>query len=171
MEADSQQRGHDPISPATSTRRASTIIEEPGSETPKMAHDSLVTVRLSEPDALTLDTSVATIPEFGPVKKERDSPDATETSKETADTTGGATPRDSIASTLSPMTKQSLQDELGRRSESDRDDYSSDDDDPEEVNWEQLEKTEDEQTKDEETDNVSGTIAIDCGHSSCEIDS
>ncbi|KFH47822.1 Protein of unknown functionlike protein [Hapsidospora chrysogenum ATCC 11550] len=125
--------------------------DEAEAETPRMTRDSMVTVRLSEPPALTLDTCVgpdgdSSIPEeTGPRDSvSRPGDDIVESD---------ADKRDSSASTVSvvaPATARSLQDELADGAE---DDSGSSSGDADEVNWEKLERTEDEQTKDEETDN------------------
>ncbi|KHN98179.1 Rab-GAP/TBC domain protein [Metarhizium album ARSEF 1941] len=135
---------------------------EMGAETPKMAHDSMVTVRLSEPPSLSLDTGVT--PGAGPLTPT--SPIAEETSTE-ADSLKKARDtetRDSLrrisrvsAPVISPTdTGRTLQDELGLGSVDGNETDSSEDN--EEVNWAQLQKTEDEQTKDEETDNSTALL-------------
>lgn len=116
-----------------------------------MAHDSMVTVRLSEPPNLTLDTSVA---------DDGDSVEATapqlpenRVSKAETEVSVSSSPekRASTASTIAPDANRSLQDELA---EDETDSKSQSSDDQEEVDWAKLEQTEDEQTKDDETDNV-----------------
>lgn len=155
------------------------IARDPAPETPKMAHDSLVTVRLSEPDPIVLDSPIAnsvtdtdqTTPTKDPVDddlveipvsplspkpslleddKDKSLEDEPKTlTKEETIDTGAL--RISIANMPPPiLTTRTLQEELAD------DDNSSDDQD--EVNWEKLERKEDEQTKDEETDNVSSGI-------------
>lgn len=149
----------------------------PEPDNPKMAHDSLVTVRLSEPESLILDStisspetqisqstptkdqsrtiSVATTVESSTLDAESvHSQDQDDTEDEAKDTKSAGeaesieTPRDSAIIMPPPiLTIRTLQDELTD------DGHLSDD--QEEVNWEQLQKTEDEQHKDEETDNVS----------------
>lgn len=135
--------------------------DETEAETPKMAHDSMVTVRLSEPPSLTLDTTAAisktglTTP-ASPVVEEiaegaEDDSIQTEKPCETHDSVIPKS-RDSALTVSSTDASRSLQDELGQFSADGNETDSSEDN--EEVNWEQLEKTEDEQMKDEETDNV-----------------
>jgi hypothetical protein len=168
---------HEPLPLTASTERDS-IARDPAPETPKMAHDSLVTVRLSEPDPIVLDSpianSVADTDQTTPTKDPTDdlvdipvsplSPkhslleddknesldDESKTLiKEEAVDTGAL--RISIANMPPPiLTTRTLQDELAD------DDNSSDDQD--EVNWEKLERKEDEQTKDEETDNSTALL-------------
>ncbi|KAF5676452.1 Rab6-like GTPase activating protein [Fusarium heterosporum] len=164
-----------PLPLTASTERDSVIARDPAPETPKMAHDSLVTVRLSEPDPIALDspieTSVIDTTQTTPTKDsvdgcpdtpvspksdlsvddKDDSPDdesKTLTKEEPAD------PEASRASTtiMPPpiLTTRTLEDELAD------DGHLSDDQD--EVNWEQLEQKEDEQTKDEETDNSTALL-------------
>lgn len=122
--------------------------EESEAETPTMAHDSMVTVRLSEPPALRLDTDF----DSGDAASRRT--DGT-TNRDTIDsktTADSSMPRISTA-TLSPADpNRSLQDELGQVGADGHDSDASED--LEEVNWEELEKTEDEQSKEDEADNV-----------------
>jgi hypothetical protein len=124
-------------------------------ETPKLAHDSMVTVRLSEPPTLTLNTSLVDVDNIAHMAETRHSePDVTEDQSDTShrdSTIRDSTIRDSIASATTVSQERSLHDELDQ-------DSSSDDamgqNDKDSVNWERLEKTEDEQPKDEDTDNV-----------------
>lgn len=125
--------------------------EETEAETPKMAHDSMVTVRLSEPPNLTLDTTVAEDGVFvkttePQLPEDRVSEAATEVS-----VASSPEKRASTASTIGLDANRSLQDELA---DEDKDDKSQSSEDQEEVDWAKLEQTEDEQTKDDETDNV-----------------
>lgn len=148
--------------------------EDADAETPRMAHDSMVTVRLSEPPSLTLDTSSASdsepesSPVVGPKTVEHDEHETTKISEssatlETSQIENEQNPRESVVivrdsrSALPRVdTSRSLQDELGQC-----EDVTSDtSDDVEEVNWEELEKTEDQQTKDEETDNVGASPLV-----------
>jgi hypothetical protein len=131
--------------------RDSTMVE-----TPKLAHDSMVTVRLSEPPTLTLNTSLVDVDNIAHVAETRHSgPDVAEDQSDTTShrhsTIRDSTIRDSIASATTVSQERSLHDELDQ-------DCSSDDamgqNDKDSVNWERLEKTEDEQPKDEDTDNV-----------------
>ncbi|EFY87586.1 GTPase activating protein (Evi5), putative [Metarhizium acridum CQMa 102] len=139
--------------------------EETEAETPKMAHDSMVTVRLSEPPPLSLDTMAVT-PNAEPITPT--SPIAGETSTD-ANNDGlekekYTETRDSLmriprvsAPIQSPTdANRTLQDELGLYGVDGNETDSSEDN--EEVNWEQLEKTEDEQMKDEETDNSTALL-------------
>lgn len=119
-------------------------------------HDSLVTVRLSEPQPLVIDTSVANTDDndvrpksMGPAKVTIQTPD-----EDCA--TDPATPRHSTAEAPATGDDQGSDEGDGSRSEKEslhRQSVSSDE--QEEVNWAELEKTEDEQTKDDEADNVS----------------
>lgn len=109
-----------------------------------MQHDSMVTVRLSEPPALTLDTSVGDEDALG-----KRSTIETEDGAHSRYTSGESSVRASSPSIGNARTNRSLQDELEDDSSPGGDSGEQDD-----VNWERLEKTEDEQPKDEETDNV-----------------
>lgn len=161
METD-QQGEHGSIPPYSVAGRPSIVIEEALPKKFNMAHDSLVTVRLSEPDSIMLD-STATTPDADPtqltlVKEEiGDFTDEEEGVVDTLNVTvveaADITPRDSSVTTPEHTMSRNLQDELGDMEADSHDSDSSDDHD--EVNWEQLEKTEGEQ-KDDETDNVSG---------------
>lgn len=125
-------------------------------------HDSLVTVRLSEPPILTVDTELAEANEpqtlrpatiMSPNDSSLVGTPGTDVTAETA------TPRDSLLPPQAADASRSLEQELGA-AEDDESRQSLSSEDQDEVNWEQLEKTEDEQTKDEETDNVSTCLAL-----------
>ncbi|KAH8173105.1 rab-GTPase-TBC domain-containing protein [Sarocladium implicatum] len=129
-------------------------------------HDSLVTVRLSEPPSLTVDTALAEAHEQQPVRPATDmSPDdgsladAAEID-DTTDTTpiDTPTPRDSPPQSPIAEASRSLEEELEQCSPDGESRQSISSEDQDEVNWEQLEKTEDEQTKDEETDNSTALL-------------
>lgn len=156
----------DPVSPITKPETPTdTEVDteaDTEAETPKMAHDSMVTVRLSEPPTMALDSSTAsgdTVPETAEYTENRTSIE-TPSDPNSSDAEPAAPresvdmPRQSTATLPRIDTKRSLQDELGECEDGADDTDSSED--LEEVNWEELEKTEDQQTKDEETDNVSG---------------
>ncbi|KAK6705701.1 hypothetical protein SNK05_009586 [Fusarium graminearum] len=179
MDAQVGESLHESLPLTVSTERDSMIARDPAPETPKMAHDSLVTVRLSEPDPIVLDSPIAnsvtdtdqTTPTKDPVDddlveipvsplspkpslleddKDKSLEDEPKTlTKEETIDTGAL--RISIANMPPPiLTTRTLQEELAD------DDNSSDDQD--EVNWEKLERKEDEQTKDEETDNSTALL-------------
>ncbi len=175
-----QERPRKSVDSAEMPPPTTTTEDDADAETPKMAHDSMVTVRLSEPPSLTLDTSSTSDsePESSPVVSpktvkhdEHETPKITESSTtletletlETPEIENEQNPRESVviirdSRTALPRvdTTRSLQDELGQC-----EDVTSDtSDDVEEVNWEELEKTEDQQTKDEETDNVSASLLV-----------
>ncbi|KAI6785162.1 Protein of unknown functionlike protein [Emericellopsis cladophorae] len=120
-------------------------------ETPKLAHDSMVTVRLSEPPALTLDTK-ATLDDDKNEKQRKDSVSTDRSPVAERESTGGenSQKRSSAESRATPDSSRTLKDEL-YSGEEDGDSRRSSDADS--VNWEELEKTEDAQTKDDETDN------------------
>lgn len=157
MDTNEREIWHEPSSPALSPEIASTSNDdsEPEAETPKMTHDSMVTVRLSEPPILTLNTTtavsdtVAEKPAAQPAEKGTSlEDDSNESGKHNS---VQSRPRDSVVTLGSTEASRSLQEELGECGSEGQDSDSSGD---EEVDWEQLEKTEDEQMKDEETDNV-----------------
>lgn len=150
MDSGEKLSGREPSTPVMAA--ADTVpkpIDEAEVVTPKTTRDSLVTVRLSEPPTLTLETASARnsdIPEVPSL------PATSEPIEDTACTSSDAPDanRNSTATLSAPAeASRSLQDEL-----EEYDDADSDASDSDEVNWEKLEKTEDEQTKDEETDNV-----------------
>lgn len=149
----------------------STIEEDTETETPKLAHDSMVTVRLSEPPVLTLDTtkcasysdskSSPVVSPRGTINIELPNGSENLTAIETIE--GGdaeeihnsvLVSRRSRATLPRVDTTRSLRDELGQC----QDGSSETSEDLEEVNWDELERTEDQQTKDEETDNVGHII-------------
>lgn len=126
-------------------------------ETPKPAHDSMVTVRLSEPPNLTLDTGLGsnatTTQPAVTIHEEEAETTAPELSIEANNRETMSTDRDSTTTLSTVETGRSLHNELATSRDSDISHDSSSETD--EVDWAQLQKTEDEQTKDEETDNVS----------------
>jgi hypothetical protein len=120
-------------------------------------HDSLVTVRLSEPPILTVDTTLAEAHEQQPVRPATimsPNDNSIAGTPGTVNTAETATPRDSLVQLPGPDGSRTLEEELGACADDDEPRPSLSSEDQDEVNWEQLEKTEDEQTKDEETDNV-----------------
>lgn len=138
--------------PSTTADEAPPVTpDDSGNETPKMPHDSMVTVRLSEPPALTLDTTVGDcdIPktEARSVEVEVTECDARSSIAESVSSSHVSSLKLERASTEQPFEADSR---VARTTDKER--RKSDDQD--DVNWERLEKTEDEQTKDEETDNV-----------------
>ncbi|KAH0497101.1 hypothetical protein TgHK011_004434 [Trichoderma gracile] len=153
-----EKHGHEPSTPTLAVETAVEAaveaapkhVDNAEAATPKTTRDSMVTVRLSEPPALSINTSSPrdsklpdspTLPATGQAPKEG-SLEATSAS------------RNSTATLSAPAeASRTLQDELGEF-----DDADSDCSDPEEVNWAELEKTEDEQTKDEETDNSTALL-------------
>ncbi|KAM3462914.1 hypothetical protein MY5147_005044 [Beauveria neobassiana] len=165
---------HDEKSPRKSVEStqmpssATTTEEDADANTPKMTHDSMVTVRLSEPPSLTLDTSSASgseppsSPVVSPLSAELENTrtSANSTHPETSEMEDGQPPRHSVVIVRHSTklqrtdTTRSLQDELGQC----EDDASDVSEDLEEVDWEELEKTEDQQTKDDETDNSTALL-------------
>ncbi|KAF4342937.1 Rab6 GTPase activating GAP [Fusarium beomiforme] len=177
MDAQVRESLHEPLPLTASTERASMVARDPAPETPKMAHDSLVTVRLSEPDPIILDSPIATstidtnqtTPTKDPVDDRPDTPisykssllvdDKDDKDDNLDDESKTLIKEDLIdteavrsSATMPPpiLTTRSLQDELAD------DGHVSEDN--EEVNWAQLEQKEDEQTKDEETDNSTALL-------------
>ncbi|CAJ0549288.1 Ff.00g029010.m01.CDS01 [Fusarium sp. VM40] len=175
MDAQVRESLHEPLPLTASTERDSMMAQDPAPETPKMAHDSLVTVRLSEPDPIALDSPIAspvvdttqTTPTKEPVDDCPDTPISPKSELSVDDT--DESPKDEpktltkeevvdtealdVPTAIMPppiLTTRTLQDELA-----DDGDLS---DDQDEVNWEQLEQKEDEQTKDEETDNSTALL-------------
>ncbi|KAG5932488.1 hypothetical protein E4U53_001337 [Claviceps sorghi] len=133
--------------------------------TPNMAHDSMVTVRLSEPPSIALDTMTAatngkltslasTVLQQEQINEEDELSDAETFSEQRQSSSSNTPSAHVIISTTEPT--RSLRDELGHCALDGNETDSSEDN--EEVNWEQLEKKEDEQTKDEETDNSTALL-------------
>lgn len=137
-----------PSTPTTEDDDSPTTPVATNYETSKMPHDSMVTVRLSEPPALTLDTSV----------NSEEAPKNHTVEVEVEDTDRGRNSsrefpvRSSLPAVGNTQTNRSIRDELDDDVSSGRDNGVTEDQD--DVNWERLERTEDEQPKDEETDNV-----------------
>ncbi|KAG6057259.1 hypothetical protein E4U32_005271 [Claviceps aff. humidiphila group G2b] len=150
---------------AESDQACETEAEE--AVTPTMTHDSMVTVRLSEPPFLTLDPTIVItndeLPSLPPAALEEEHKHI-HVEDESSDVETASDQRQSKSSSASdarvtistPKAKRSLQDELGHSIVDGNETDSSEDHD--EVDWEQLEKTEDEQTKDEETDNSTALL-------------
>lgn len=138
-----------------------------------MQHDSMVTVRLSEPPILTLDTKrysdkVNTSEELEMSEEANTPTDKRQTimsimdvtGKETGETGEAGTQEDSPRITMvdpngnevpTPTGSESAESEHnGSRRGSDSSDTSA-----EEVNWEELEKTEEQQPRNQDSDDVS----------------
>lgn len=135
----------------TTIEQTNMQTEETEVETPKMAHDSMVTVRLSEPPSLTLDTKLSATEAILPDSGDEITDESSDSDSEQTIDEDDRVRKSRVAISRSD-TGRSLQDELGQLDTSGHESDSSGD--IEEVNWEQLEKTEDEQTKDDEADNV-----------------
>ncbi|EGU84812.1 hypothetical protein FOXB_04707 [Fusarium oxysporum f. sp. conglutinans Fo5176] len=158
------------------------MARDPAPETPKMAHDSLVTVRLSEPDPIVLDSPIATstidtnqtTPTKDPVDNRPDTPISRKSSLLVDDKDDKDEKDDSLDDESKTLIKEDVVDTEALRSSSatmpppilttrSLQDELADDgnlsDDQDEVNWAQLEQKEDEQTKDEETDNENAKLA------------
>ncbi|KAJ6444463.1 GTPase activating protein [Purpureocillium lavendulum] len=119
-----------------------------------MAHDSMVTVRLSEPPTLTLDTNPAPDAEQDAVSASATDGELLDAASDRASSVSAAQ-RESFVTVSSVDANRSLHDELG---DCGTDASHESEDDREEVDWEQLEKTEDEQVKDDETDNSTALL-------------
>ncbi|KFA60229.1 hypothetical protein S40285_07736 [Stachybotrys chlorohalonatus IBT 40285] len=161
MDQGEQRLYNDPSPPSTDVEPASTKLDEAGHETPRMAHDSMVTVRLSEPPTLTLDTNVSHDAASDPLSVVDANnhfimgANQSELSDTNASNHGS---RDSTATIPSIAANQNLQAELEQIETEEGDGESSDD--QEEVDWEQLEKKEDEQAKDDDTDDNSTALLL-----------
>ena len=145
--------------PEEATETTEKVVATPGdaeTETSKLAHDSMVTVRLSEPTDLELAVTDSTNSIDAPIAEtiEEESDNGMSERQSMPDDDSASAPPTSSNTLSSSEANGSLEYELGECNKHDNDISSSDD---EEVNWEQLEKTEDEQTKDEDTDNVRET--------------
>ena len=135
-----------------STHSDSSIDSKDGG--PAMPHDSMVTVRLSEPPTLTVDTNV---PEHG----KRDTLEHTKGEDvpgimQEEDSTQEESPRITMVDpngneVTSPTSSESI---ASKDPESRRGSDSSEEC-AEEVNWEELEKTEEQEPRDEGSDDVS----------------
>ncbi|EWZ41873.1 hypothetical protein FOCG_02849 [Fusarium oxysporum f. sp. radicis-lycopersici 26381] len=181
MDAQVRESLHEPLPLAAPTERASMMARDPAPETPKMAHDSLVTVRLSEPDLIVLDSPIATstidtnqtTPTKDPVDNRPDTPISRKSSLLVDDKDDKDEKDDSLDDESKTLIKEDVVDTEALRSSSatmpppilttrSLQDELADDgnlsDDQDEVNWAQLEQKEDEQTKDEETDNSTALL-------------
>ncbi|RSL65821.1 hypothetical protein CEP53_003548 [Fusarium sp. AF-6] len=184
MDVDVPKSGHESLPSTASTERTSMMSRDPEPETPKMAHDSMVTVRLSEPESIVLDSPVATTgldtnqstPTKIPASDEVSVCETPEPSLKRTDTIeevdeeeeeqeqdqGVKTPStEEAANTGTPRESSPTMPPPILTTRSLQEELADDghvSDDQEEVNWEQLEKTEDEQTKDEETDNSTALL-------------
>ncbi|RDA91666.1 hypothetical protein CP533_0048 [Ophiocordyceps camponoti-saundersi (nom. inval.)] len=140
--------------------------DEPGTDRTNMAHDSMVTVRLSEPSSVVDASAAASATDSVPASMTaliQPSPPATDCGHVVANTdeADSDSPRRPDSSmTLSPTGSHStIQDDLAPDADSSTDGHETDSsEDPDEVDWEQLEKTEDEQVKDDETDNSTALL-------------
>ncbi len=134
-----------------------------------MDHDSLVTVRLSEPPVLHVNTTLP--PKTGQVSK---SPYGNEYTPVDAMAEVVQEEEDNNSETVQTPTSASehgktLQDELGGDQE-EEDEQAEEDEtaiaelrnssDSEVVNWDQLQKTEDQESKEQDSDNVSSIQAV-----------
>ncbi|KJZ77963.1 hypothetical protein HIM_02600 [Hirsutella minnesotensis 3608] len=138
-----------------------TAADDTTSDNSNMAHDSMVTVRLSEPSAPQVKKAeIATV--ISEVGSDPDEPtesiDVRHSVESSSEKHQSLTPtRPDSTVTVSPNdAARSLDDELTQNADQGHESDSSED--AEEVNWEQLEKTEDEQVKDDETDNSTALL-------------
>ncbi|RCI09729.1 hypothetical protein L249_4115 [Ophiocordyceps polyrhachis-furcata BCC 54312] len=136
--------------------------DEPGTDRTNMAHDSMVTVRLSEPSSV-VDAAASDSASASKTTSIQSSPPSTDGSHVVANTDEAdfdSPRRPDSSMTLSPTGSHStVQDDMTPEADSSMDGHETDSsDDPDEVDWEQLEKTEDEQVKDDETDNSTALL-------------
>lgn len=161
-----------------------------GSQLP-MLHDSMVTVRLSEPPTLTVDTRtnilaasklrVASTP-ISPSKRDFDSspspsPISEKTKEHKADDAQGNlevpeedSPRITMVDPngielVSPMSPVGLEYQSFQDGDAKRDSDVSEESEAGEVNWEELEKTEEKEPRSESSDDVSIRMVV--GHAYC----
>ncbi|RDW79505.1 GTPase activating protein (Evi5)-like protein [Coleophoma cylindrospora] len=137
-----------------------------------MLHDSMVTVRLSEPPTLTVDTSVVTTSEgnssTNPTTPEEGADNENSTGQLTPDTSldktedafSGDSPRITMRDpngneVESPTGSETAESQNG---ESRRESASTEASDDHEVNWEELEKTEEQQPRDQESDDSTSLL-------------
>ncbi|KAI1258868.1 rab-GTPase-TBC domain-containing protein [Xylariaceae sp. FL1019] len=145
-----QKNASSPTSPASPANRTSSVTSPVHMDDPRFPnHDSMVTVRLSEPPSLSVNTDLPVT--VLPSRKSIFGPECTPTSATAASVKredGGE--RDS---TQEALPEESVDDEqqdshssmtLDRKRDSDA---TLEDSDTEEVDWDQLQKTEDEQVK------------------------
>ncbi|CCT64112.1 related to Rab6 GTPase activating protein, GAPCenA [Fusarium fujikuroi] len=181
MDAQVRESLHEPLPLAAPADRGSMMARDPAPETPKMAHDSLVTVRLSEPDPIVLDSPITTstintnqtTPTKDPVDDRPDTPISRKSSLLVVDKDDKDERDDSLDDESKTLIKEDVVNTEALRSSSatmpppilttrSLQDELADDgnisDDQDEVNWAQLEQKEDEQTKDEETDNSTALL-------------
>ncbi|KAF6840915.1 GTPase activating protein [Colletotrichum plurivorum] len=159
---------------------AAAAEDDPRETTPKMlAHDSMVTVRLSEPPVLTIDTSVG--PNSPPRRRpstvrieklpfpESITSEAEDARDDNDDEDGKTPPSDPATPLPATNTTRNLQDELVDYGDEENDQVGelaskasprdtisqaipADEEDEEEVNWDELQKTEAEEPRDADTD-------------------
>ena len=138
---------------------SSSIMEQHGEFSPlehrlpleTMARDSMVTVRLSEPPALTVDTSAGPRERQEDEKAEEQHAIQVEDLQESPKITMSDPNGNEVESTAGSESGNSL---AGSRRGSDSSVSES-----EEVNWEELEKTEEQEPRDQDSDDV-GFIAV-----------
>ncbi|RYP90588.1 hypothetical protein DL770_003255 [Monosporascus sp. CRB-9-2] len=163
-----QRKTSSQAAPIASPTAESDMTKSPIENRTFPGHDSMVTVRLSEPPSLSVNTDLP--PNALPSRKSIFGPECTPTSavstpmKETEPTSGTDV-------CLSPKTyieapsilADELQDSGGNSSDRDepaQDSTSADgESDEEEVNWEQLQKTEDEEVKEQDDNSTAMLLA------------
>ncbi|KAH8167082.1 hypothetical protein CIB48_g1193 [Xylaria polymorpha] len=155
----------DESSPNTDSPSTESNIMKSPVDTKIPGHDSMVTVRLSEPPSLSVNTdfSAATIPSRRSILGPEYTPTSAVTLCEDEDNMeqvgDGAKPENDVE------TPTTVHDELKNNTESeDRDERPQDDDeseesDTEEVDWERLQKTENEQVKDPDDNSTAMLLA------------
>ncbi|KAI0147606.1 rab-GTPase-TBC domain-containing protein [Xylariaceae sp. FL1272] len=148
---DHQKNESTPTSPASPAERSSSVTSPVNMDDPRFPnHDSMVTVRLSEPPSLSVNTDLPV--SVLPSRKSIFGPECTPTSATVASVKEeDESRRDSRQEAL--VEESSAEDEqqdshsstsLDRKRDSDA---TLEDSDAEEVDWDQLQKTEDEQVK------------------------
>lgn len=139
----------------------SAMADSKAAENAHLPHDSMVTVRLSEPPSLTVDTqSMARSEQQLDASAEDillDTPDSNIDSKEDIETTLTSGPSMSLAAEGDNM--DSLREMSDERLPIDADEWrgsdSTEDSGDGEVNWAELEKTEEQEPRDQDSEDVS----------------
>ena len=153
MDPTTPKVGHESSPPTTTADGAFGGSDGRECETPKMAHDSMVTVRLSEPPLLSLETNLS--PEGKLIRPATAPSDETTINEPASPTPQRSSVRDSSSTLAQVDPRPSLGDELEHGTPTGE---PVDSDEDEEVNWEKLEKKEDEEAKDDDNDSVYLTL-------------
>ncbi|KAI8635210.1 rab-GTPase-TBC domain-containing protein [Xylariaceae sp. FL1651] len=161
------QKNESPPATKDSPSMESNIIKSPiEKDNPKLpGHDSMVTVRLSEPPSLSVNTDIPA--GAMPLRKSLFGPQCTPTSATTLDGKEGQEERAGEVTELETAvgTPTTLEEELESINESVNQqemtpvEDTTEDSDTEEVNWEQLQRSEDEQVKDSDDNSTAMLLA------------